>query len=83
MARDPLISVGSFDEAAEAELWGELEVPGSPFAIAIDRDATVLAKGTFNNLAQLESVLATASRRRREGTAEASDSGLGGLSIGA
>jgi hypothetical protein len=83
VARDPLISVGTFDEAAEAELWAELEVPGSPFAIAIGRDATVLAKGTFNNLAQLESVLATASRRRREGTAEASDSGLGGLPIGA
>ncbi len=30
----------------------------------VDEHGTVLAKGTFNNLAQLESVLATAGRRR-------------------
>ena len=42
---------------AEAEVWSELEIPGSPFAVALDREGTVLAKGTFNNLAQLESVL--------------------------
>ncbi len=71
------------DEAAEPALWGALEIPGSPFAIAAGRDGTVLAKGTFNNLAQLESVLATADRRRREGTPDAADSGLGGLPIGA
>ena len=41
-----------------------LRIPGSPFAIALDPGGTVLAKGTFNNLAQLESVLATAERRR-------------------
>ena len=56
----------SFEEAAEAAVWAELEIPGSPFAIALDREGTVLAKGTFNNLAQLESVLATAERRRAE-----------------
>jgi hypothetical protein len=39
-------------------------VPGSPYAVALDLDGTVLAKGTFNNLAQLESVVATAERRR-------------------
>ena len=49
-------------------LWRELEVPGSPFAIALDAGGTVLAKGTFNNLAQLESVLATAARRRAQGS---------------
>ena len=83
VARDPLVAAGVFDEAADAALWRELDVPGSPFAIAIGRDATVLAKGTFNNLAQLESVLATAERRRREGTGEPVDSGLGGFPIGA
>lgn len=83
VAGDPLVSVGVFDEAAEPELWRDLAVPGSPFAVAAGRDGTVLAKGTFNNLAQLESVLATAERRRREGTPEASDSGLRGLPIGA
>ena len=61
--QDPRVAVGVFEEAAEAELWGSLELPGSPFALALDREGTVLAKGTFNNLAQLESVLATAARR--------------------
>jgi hypothetical protein len=63
VAMDPHVEVGVFDELAEAELWRSLEIPGSPFALALDREGTVLAKGTFNNLAQLESVLATAARR--------------------
>ena len=63
VARDPRVAVAVFDEVAEAELWKRLEIPGSPFALALDREGTVLAKGTFNNLAQLESVLATAERR--------------------
>jgi hypothetical protein len=63
VGKDPRVEVAIFDEAAEAELWRRLEIPGSPFALAIDREGIVLAKGTFNNLAQLESVLATAERR--------------------
>jgi Methylamine utilisation protein MauE len=63
VAMDPRVAVATFDEVAEAELWRSLEIPGSPFALALDREGTVLAKGTFNNLAQLESVLATAERR--------------------
>ena len=63
VAQDPRVAVGVFDEVAEADLWRTLEIPGSPFALALDREGTVLAKGTFNNLAQLESVLATAERR--------------------
>jgi hypothetical protein len=63
VAKDPRVAVAVFDEVAEAELWRSLEIPGSPFALALDRQGTVLAKGTFNNLAQLESVLATAERR--------------------
>jgi hypothetical protein len=63
VARDPRVAVGVFDEVTEAELWRSLRIPGSPFALALDREGTVLAKGTFNNLAQLESVLATAARR--------------------
>jgi hypothetical protein len=66
---DPRVSVARFDEAAEAELWRSLGIPGSPFALALDRQGTVLAKGTFNNLAQLESVLATAERRERAAVA--------------
>jgi len=63
VAKDPRVAVAVFDEVAESELWRNLEIPGSPFALALDREGTVLAKGTFNNLAQLESVLATAERR--------------------
>jgi Methylamine utilisation protein MauE len=63
VARDPRVAVAVFDEGVEADLWRSLEIPGSPFALALDRQGTVLAKGTFNNLAQLESVLATADRR--------------------
>lgn len=65
VARDPRVAVGVFDEVAEAELWRKLHIPGSPFALALDPEGMVLAKGTFNNLAQLESVLATAERRGR------------------
>ena len=79
VAKDPLVAVGVFDEAAEADLWRGLGVPGSPFAVALDERGAVLAKGTFNNLAQLESVLATAERRRIENGERL----LGGLPIGA
>jgi uncharacterized membrane protein YphA (DoxX/SURF4 family) len=64
VGKDPQVTVGVFDEVADAGLWRDLGIPGSPFAIALDGQGTVLAKGTFNNLAQLESVLATAERRR-------------------
>lgn len=67
IAADPRVAVASFDEVSDAGLWRSLGVPGSPFAVALDEAGTVLAKGTFNNLAQLESVLATAERRRAEG----------------
>jgi Methylamine utilisation protein MauE len=60
----PAVSVATFDEVADAEVWRSLGIPGSPFAIALDPAGTVLAKGTFNNLAQLESVLATGEQRR-------------------
>jgi hypothetical protein len=64
LAAEPALAVESFPEGAEPELWRSEAIPGSPFAVALDLDGTVLAKGTFNNLAQLESVLATAERRR-------------------
>jgi Methylamine utilisation protein MauE len=73
LAGEPEVAVAVFDEAAEAELWRTLGIPGSPYAIALDRQGTVLAKGTFNNLAQLESVLATAERRRAEGGIKADE----------
>lgn len=66
LASEPSIAVRTFEEAAEAGVWTELGIPGSPFAVAFDLEGLVLAKGTFNNLAQLESVLAAAERRRAE-----------------
>ena len=64
LAREPALAVVVFEESAEPELWEELRIPGSPYAVALELDGRVLAKGTFNNLAQLESVLAAAERRR-------------------
>ena len=70
IAAHPAVAVGRFDEVAQSDAWVALDVPGSPYAVALDTQGTVLAKGTFNNLAQLESILATG-ERRREGIAEA------------
>ena len=64
IATHPAVAVGRFDENADAGAWRALDVPGSPYAVALNPDGTVLAKGTFNNLAQLESILAAGERRR-------------------
>jgi hypothetical protein len=63
-ARHPMVELRHFDEVADADVWALADVPGSPFAVAVGADGTVLAKGTFNSGAQLESVLAAAERRR-------------------
>lgn len=60
----PRVVLRTFDEVADADAWAAADAPGSPFAVAVDADGTVLAKGTFNTGAQLESVLAAAERRR-------------------
>jgi hypothetical protein len=76
LAREPVLTVETFEEARDAEVWSELAVPGSPYAVTLDLEGTVLAKGTFNNLAQLESLLAAAERRRAgQGTVEAIGAG--------
>jgi hypothetical protein len=62
--RDPRVALREFDEVRDADAWTAADVPGSPFAVALDADGTVLAKGTFNTGAQLESVLGAAERRR-------------------
>ncbi|HET6830067.1 MAG TPA: MauE/DoxX family redox-associated membrane protein [Solirubrobacterales bacterium] len=66
LRHEPLVAVEVFEEAADRDVWDALAIPGAPYAVALERDGTVTAKGTFNNLAQLESVLATAERRRGE-----------------
>ncbi len=65
VAADPLVALRVFDEHADAAVWRAAAVPGSPYAIALTGDGVTLAKGTFNSLGQLESVLATARRRER------------------
>ncbi len=55
------------DEAAGAAQWSAANVPGAPFAVALAADGTVLAKGTVNTRAQLESVANAAGARDRVG----------------
>jgi hypothetical protein len=64
LGRDPHVELRTFDEVRDADAWAAADIPGSPYAVAVDAEGTVLAKGTFNSAAQLESVLATAERRR-------------------
>ncbi|HKJ35427.1 MAG TPA: MauE/DoxX family redox-associated membrane protein [Solirubrobacterales bacterium] len=66
LRREPALSVRSFEEAADGDVWEALGIPGAPYAIALDAAGIVLAKGTFNNLAQLEGILGTAERRAAE-----------------
>ncbi|MGH2986030.1 MAG: hypothetical protein ACRDLO_05000, partial [Solirubrobacterales bacterium] len=66
LASEPSLALESFEETGEPAVWTELGIPGSPFAVALDLEGVVLAKGTVNNLAQLESVLAAAERRKAE-----------------
>ncbi len=65
VAADPLLAVRTFDEHADAAVWAQARVPGSPYAVALSADGVALAKGTFNSLSQLESVLSTARFRER------------------
>ena len=67
---DPMLAVETFDEEDDVDLWEDVGVPGSPYAVALDRHGVTLAKGSFNNLAQLESVLGTAEQRGREPVAD-------------
>lgn len=67
VARDPELAVVELDEVRDADAWRAAAVPGSPYAVALDpSDGTVLAKGTFNALGQLESLVATAHHRALE-----------------
>ncbi len=66
LARDPLLAVEVFDERVDADVWQALAIPGSPYAIVLALDGTVLSQGTFNSIRQLESLVATAESRDRE-----------------
>ena len=67
LARDPLVALERFDEERDPQVWRELAIPGSPYAVALDLDGVVRAKGTFNTVAQLETVLGAAERRTAVG----------------
>jgi hypothetical protein len=54
------IALRTFDEHLHADAWAAADVPGSPYAVTLDADGTVLAKGTFTTGAQLETVIAAA-----------------------
>lgn len=58
-----------FDEQREQLAWHTASVPGSPYAVAMNRQGQVLAKGTFNTLEQLASIPATALLRLEQGFA--------------
>ena len=62
VSNDPEVELELFDEETDSDAWASLAVPGSPYAVVLGRDGVVLAKGTFNSLFQLESLLAHATR---------------------
>ncbi|MFL5924416.1 MAG: MauE/DoxX family redox-associated membrane protein [Gaiellaceae bacterium] len=62
LGNDPDVELQLFDEEADADAWAALAVPGSPYAVVLAPDGEVRAKGTFNSLYQLESLLAHATR---------------------
>lgn len=66
LRRDPLLAVEVFDEVEDADVWSALAIPGSPYAVVLSLDGTVLAQGTFNSARQLEALIATAELRERE-----------------
>jgi hypothetical protein len=66
VSADPLIAFETFDELERQDAWREAGAPGSPYAVALTLDGVVLAKGTFNGLVQLESIVGTARFRERQ-----------------
>jgi hypothetical protein len=65
VASDPEVELETFDEHADAEVWRSLAIPGSPYAVVLAPDGEVRAKGTFNTLFQLESLIAAGVRPTR------------------
>jgi hypothetical protein len=53
------------------EVAGAWSVPGTPYAVVLDENAVVRAKGTTNNLEQLEGLVDSARHRANGGNPEA------------
>jgi hypothetical protein len=64
VGREPGVALQVFDEARDPEVWRTLAIPGSPYAVVMNEEGQVVSKGTFNTLAQLEGLLASAERMR-------------------
>src|SRR4051812_31419331 len=68
--RGAAVEVVELDEERDAALWLAAHVPAAPYAVAVDADGVVLAKGTVNTAAQVRSLAPApaqprgASRRR-------------------
>ncbi|MGH2694202.1 MAG: hypothetical protein ACRDJJ_05230 [Actinomycetota bacterium] len=52
------------------EVFTAYDVPGTPYVIVLDRLGVVQAKGTVNNLEQMEGLIDTARRRIRDANRE-------------
>jgi len=52
------VALRRYDEVADAEAWRAAAVPGSPYAVVLGGDGTVLAKGTVNAGGHLDDLLA-------------------------
>ncbi|MDX6593068.1 MAG: hypothetical protein QOJ13_2264 [Gaiellales bacterium] len=55
------------DDPLGSELHREFGVPGTPYAVYVDNDGLVRAKGAVNTLEQLEGLVLTGRNREREG----------------
>jgi len=66
LRRDPLLAVETFDEQEDQDVWRAHAIPGSPYALVLSLDGTVLAQGTFNSARQLEALVAAGEARARE-----------------
>jgi methylamine dehydrogenase accessory protein MauD len=62
---------------ASSEAGQRYAVPGTPYAVVFDRTGVVQAKGTVNNLEQVEGLVDTALRRVEEGAAAIGRNGDG------
>lgn len=67
--REVLPHVNGAPVVLGAEVTRAYSVPGTPYAVALDRLGVVRAKGTINNLEQLEGLVDTARRRLQEAPA--------------
>ena len=68
LERDPALAVvhAAYEEHGGRELHAAFDVPGTPYAVYLDADGVIRAKGTVNTLEQLESLVAAGGSRARE-----------------